>query len=444
MKTFITKPESKPEPESKRARTDSGTASASSAAVSAPEDGGKAAYALYMALKILWEEYLMQPKSGHEESFFHLLSVGVDLGRSKLPIIQILDEHVEESPLAKALVVKYENGKMFCSPKGLKWVDGRVVALLEKAVFRADFCLGEPVLVARSERGGKVSERGGKVTEKYLFKATDDMLSKLGVEAVTEWQRTYLEYNPYFKMEVTTKEGKTTHELKFKPAFNEAMDGEWTDGSGAAFIRTFVTETLGGNQDLGRYGDTWGVEHDKQVSEFLHATYGLVPLSVAAPFTQDELINHNIFSKDRKTKEVRAPYKEEGGKVVPLPPAKVTDFKSCTGLGSYFTRKEKGAMQVKKKPEDRYFGAPKGVELQPSALLVFGKNLLEHVDESVKEAGVELAAELELASVQRMEHVMQREGVDPIDKIRMRFASYPPSESPSESLPSKSWGWRDY
>lgn len=413
MKTF-TKPES--QPESKRARTDSGTASASSAAVSAPEDGGKAAYALYMALKILWEEYLMQPKSGQEESFFRLLPVGVDLGRSKLPIIQILDKHVEESPLAKALVVKYENGNMFCSPKGLKWVDGRVVALLEKAVFRADFCLGEPVLVARSERGGKV-------TEKYLFKATDDMLSKLGVEAVTEWQRTYLEYNPYFKMEVTTKEGKTTHELKFKPAFNEAMDGEWTDGSGAAFIRTFVTETLGGNPDLGRYGDTWGVEHDKQVSELLHATYGLVPLSVAAPFTQDELINHNIFSKDRKTKEVRAPYKEEGGKVVPLPPAKVTDFKSCTGLGSYFTRKEKGAMQVKKKPEDRYFGAPKGVELQASALLVFGKDLLEYVKESVKEAGVKLAAEL--ASVQRMEHVMQREGVDPIDKIRMGFTQYP-------------------
>jgi len=431
MKTFT-----KPEPESKRARTDSGTASASSAAVSAPEDGGKAAYALYMALKILWEEYLMQPKSDHEESFFHLLPVGVDLGRSKLPIIQILDEHVEESPLAKALVVKYENGKMFCSPKGLKWVGERVVALLANVVFRADFCLGEPVLVARSERGGKV-------TRKYLFKATDDMLSKLGVElsklgveAVTAWQRAYLEYNPYFKMEVTTKEGTTTRELKFKPSFNEAMDGEWTDGSGAAFIRTFVTETLGSNPDLGRYGDTWGVEHDPQVSGLLHAAYGLVPSSVATSFTQEELNKHNIFSRDKK-ENVRAPYKEEGGKVVPLPPAKVTDFESCTGLGSYFTRKSGATMQVKKKREDRYFGAPVGVELQPSALLVFGKNLLEHVDESVKEAGVELAAKL--ASVQRMEHVMQREGVDPIDKIRMRFASYPPSESPSES-----WGWRDY
>lgn len=416
MKTF-TKPESKEEsqPESKRARTDSGTASASPAAVSTPEDGGKAAYALYMALKLLWEEYLMQPKSGHEESFFHLLPVGVDLGRSKLPLIQILDEHVEESPLAKALVVKYENGNMFCSPKGLKWVGERVVALLENAVFRADFCLGEPVLVARSERGGKVSE-------KYLFKATDDMLSKLGVEAVTAWQRAYLEYNPYFKMEVITKEGKTTHELKFKPSFNEAMDGEWTDGSGAAFIRTFVTETLGGNPDLGRYGDTWGVEHDQQVSGLLHAAYGLVPPSVATPFTQEELNNHNIFSRDKKG-NVRAPYKEEGGKVVPLPPAEVTDFKSCTGLGSYFTRKNKDAIQVKKKGEDRYFGAPKGVELQDSQLLVFGKDLLEHVDESVKEAGVKLAAEL--ASVQRMEHVMQREGVDPIDKIRMGFTQYP-------------------
>lgn len=80
-------------------------------------------------------------------------------------------------------------------------------------------------------------------------------------------------------------------------------------------------------------------------------------------------------------------------------------------------------MQVKKKPEDRYFGAPKGVELQDSPLLVFGKDLLEYVDESVKEAGVKLAAEL--ASVQRMEHVMQREGVDPIDKIRMGFTQYP-------------------
>jgi len=412
MKTF-TKKES--QPESKRARKDSGGASASSAAVGAPEDGGRAAYTRHMALKLLREEYLMQPKSGQEESFFRLLPVGVDLGRSKLPIIQILDEHVEESPLAQALVVKYENGQMFCSPKGLKWVDERVVELLGNADFRTDFCLGEPVLVARSERGGKV-------TEKYLFKATDDMLSKLGVEAVTAWQRAYLEYNPYFKMEVTTKEGKTTRELKFKPSFNEAMDGEWTDGSGAAFIRTFVTETLGGNPDLGRYGDTWGVEHDQQVSGLLHAAYGLIPPSVATPFTQEELNNHNIFSRDKKG-NVRAPYKEEGGKVVPLPPAKVTDFKSCTGLGSYFTRKSGATMQVKKKPEDRYFGAPKGVELQASALLVFGKDLLAHVDESVKEAGVKLAAEL--ASVQRMEHVMQREGVDPIDKIRMGFTQYP-------------------
>lgn len=422
MKTFT---KEKTQPESKRARTDSGSASGSSAAAGASDDGGKAIYQGHMARKLLLEEYLMQPKPGQEESFCHVLPLAVDMGRSKLPIVQILDEHVEESPLAKALVVKYENGNMFRSPKGLKWVGEPVDALLGNAVFCADFCLGEPVLVARSERGGKV-------TAKYLFKATDDMLSKLGVEAVTTWQREYLEYNPHFKMEVTTKEGTTTHELKFKPSFNEATDGEWTDGSGADFIRTFVTETLGGNPDLGRYGDTWGVEHDTQVSGLLHATYGLVPPTVVEPFTQDELNTYNIFSKDGNGM-VRAPYKEEGGNVVPLPPGQVTDFKSCTGLGSYLTRKSGAAMQVQKKLEDRYFRAPKGVELQPSALLVFGKNLLEHVDESVKEAGVELAAEL--ASVQRMEHVMQREGVDPIDKIRMGFAYYPPS---------KSWGWHDY
>ena len=421
MKTF-TKPSSNPR------RTDSGGASGSSAAVGASDDGGKAAYLGHMSRKLLLEEYLMQPKPGHEESFCRLLPLAVDLGRSKLPIIQIRDECVEESPLAKALVVKYENGNMFRSPKGLKWVGQQANTLCVNTKFLADFCLGDSVLVA-------VSESGGNVTEQYLFKATDNMISKLGVEVARAWQREYLEYNPYFKMEVTTKDGEKTRELKFKPSFNEAMDGEWTDGSGAAFVHTFVTETR--VQDFSRYGDTWGVEHDQQVSGFLHDTYGLVPPTVVGGFTQDELNTYNIFS--RKKRIVRAPYKEvtnnDGTLVVPLSPATVTDFKTCTGLGSYFTRTNCGRMQSKKKPEDRYFGAPAGVELEASPLLVFGKDLLEHVDDSVKKAGVELAAEL--ASVQRMEHVMQREGVDPIDKIRMGFARYPPQD--------ESWGrYQDY
>lgn len=373
-------------------------------------------FLVHMVTKLLFEEYLMEPI---QNDFFRYLNSAFDMGRTKLPLVQILDHCVKDSQLAQALVIKYANGNMYFSPKGLKWVGDRVAELLGEADFRAAFCIGESVLVARSERGGKV-------TESYLFKATDDILSRLGVSAETcsAWQLQYLKFNPYFKMEQVTKEGTTTCELKFKSPFNETKPGTWTKGSGADFVRTFVT-TLDGNNDFSRYGDTVLVEYSGRFgfTGVLNSTYGVHSSSVTAPFTPEERERKKIYSKDRNS-QVRPPYTMDAdGNVIPLPLTRVTNFLECSGIGAIFTKCEEYVMSTLVKEEDRYFGAPIGPELEDSPLLVFGVDILGWVDQKVKDDGIKNKQKLE--NVQRMMHVLQREGVDPIDRIHMGFSDFP-------------------
>lgn len=377
----------------------------------------------HMVLKLLFEEYLMEPC---QKTFFRFICA-INMGRNELPIVQIHDDHVKDCPLAQALVLKYANGNTYFSPKGLKWTGDRVDELLNDTNFRAAFCLGESVLVDQSKHN-----HGRHIKELYLFKATDDMLARLGVSAETcsAWQLQYLKYNPYFKMEKVTKDGETTIELKFKSGFNETKPGTWTKGSGAEFVRTFVT-SLEGNLDFSRYGDTAVVEHSKYFSDVLHSSYGLNSSSVTVPFTQEEREERKIYSMDRNG-QVRPPYKMDAdGNVVPLHLTEVTDFRKCSGVGAFYTKRDANGMSALVKDEDRYFGPPIGPELEDSPLLVFGVDILEWVDQKLKETGFK--NKQKLANVQRMVHVLQREGVDPIDKIKMGFADFPEVKSSSDN-----------
>ena len=173
------------------------------------------------------------------------------------------------------------------------------------------------------------------------------------------------------------------------------------------------------------------VEHSEYFSDVLHSSYDLHSSSVTVPFKSAEREKRRIYSKDRKG-QVRPPYTMDAdGNVVPLPLTEVTDFRNCSGIGAFYTKCDANGMSALAKEEDRYFGAPIGPELEDSPLLVFGADILHFVDQKVKDAGIK--NKQELANVQRMVHVLQREGVDPIDKIKMGFADFPEVKSSSDN-----------
>ena len=290
----------------------------------------------HMSRKLLFEEFRRQPTEQHPHDFYHPI-VGAIVSRQHVPLVHLLEEHTEPSPLAEALQIRYTSGHLYCSPKALKLAPALLGSVNEElrggpcvsTEFRKAFLLGRLTLV---------SDRRGVRT--YRFKTNpEDVLERLGVRfsgvqfpKSAAAQLDYLRFNPYFVLEV----GDTVS-FKFTTPFNETVAEFSTElGDVSALVRA---QTLNG--DLSQYGDTllnseWG----PRIHAAIYASRDMDVVPRVAQFTPEEMYKHNIPDHTMV---------QHAGK--------------RSGVAGILTRRVDDAVHVVCVKEDRFFGKPSHAEI---------------------------------------------------------------------------------
>jgi len=145
--------------------------------------------------------------------------------------VQLFSEKLRPSALAEALVVKYEDGQLFFTPKALKLKHDPLTGkkLWEDREFRRKFLIGNREEVVRKpKKDRKTKELTG---YEYVYKFKLDkasLFTRLQINAdLSYFQNAALKFNPYFTLEEertvaqeqADNDGKFT--FKFKSPFNE-------------------------------------------------------------------------------------------------------------------------------------------------------------------------------------------------------------------------------
>lgn len=374
----------------------------------------KPTFLRYLAEKLVFEEYLLEPIEPTSEDFYAPILGAIDRGDNNLPIVQLFSEQLRPSALAEALVVKYKDEQLFFTPKALKLDASK----LEDVEFRRKFLIGEKVEVVKKEKKARKTQVVTGYEYVYKFKLdVDSLLARLQIDAVSPFQKAALEFNPYFTLEEERNllEERVKSTLKFKSPFNETKGGESVPVTAVAqYFKHFITglpDEVGKDnerkpKDLSRFGDSLFVFENGAIQKALYSNY-------KQQINNKQRISESAyvkFTKDEITRlKLAAPLFVNPG-----------DYSLSSGIGGILTEKTAtGVVQLVVKDEDRHFGRPKGTELRPGPLLVLGYNLYDYVDVDVITAGIKLTEEL--STELRMKHGLQRERADDWEKKNYRF-----------------------
>jgi len=375
----------------------------------------KPTFLRYLAEKLVFEEYLLEPIEPTSEDFYAPILGAIDRGDNNLPIVQLFSEQLRPSALAEALVVKYKDEQLFFTPKALK-LDA---SNLEDVGFRRKFLIGEKVQVVKKEKKARKTEVVTGYEYVYKFKLdVASLLARLKINAgLSPFQKAALEFNPYFTLEEERNllQERVKSTLKFKSPFNETKGGESVPVTAVAqYFKHFITglpDEVGKDnerkpKDLSKFGDSLFVFANGAIQKALYSNYKQrinnkqrISESAYVKFTKDEI----------KRLKLAAPLFVNPG-----------DYSLSSGIGGILTEKTAtGVVQLVVKDEDRHFCRPKGTELRPGPLLVLGYDLYDYVDVDVITAGIKLTEEL--STELRMKHGLQRERADDWEKKNYRF-----------------------
>lgn len=374
----------------------------------------------YLSEKLAFEEYLLEPISD-DSTFFVSIQNAIDRGGHNVPIVQLFNEKLKPSKLAEALVVKYDDGQLFFTPKALKLKLSNQTGenLWEDRDFCRKFLIGNCKEVSIKPKKDRKTKKLTGYEHVYKFELDKASLFKrLNDDHINDdlsyFQNAALKFNPYFTLEEERtvaqeqagNDGKFT--FKFKSPFNETKGRKSVAVTEVAqYFKDFVTGLPNdvdkkGNEkpkDLSRFGDTLFVFKNSVIQKALYLNYPQLtaPDSADVSFNDDEIDRFNMS-----------------------PPSFVSlkgDYSSSSGIGGMLTETEGGVVKLIVKNEDRYFERPKGTELRSGCLMVLGRVLYdsnnalnEYVDNAVIAAGI--AWTDDLSGETRMKHGMQLEGVD--------------------------------
>jgi len=312
-------------------------------------------------------------------------------------LAQVPRDMFRHSRLAKCLVVKLEHPKnlmpYFMSPKAFKLRPH----FANDSAFKKLFFLGDMVLLPGSTDAKK--KYAFELENPNEFLVESGYLKQRGVasgirEYLSDFEKNYLLFNPYFTYEVETGKEDT---FKFKSPFNETNPGKNSFHpvcDMAGIMHDFVKENCAG-KDVRYFGES--IFYGKRKEELATFLGGKAPTGEFEHKT-------GIFATGK-----------DGSPCGPqepnwVPAGDVTE-PSIKGLGVVLTV-DNLACLVR---EDRYFGRPEHGELPEGArLMVCGSDLVPFFVGG--EAAQAHAMYEKKKDAPRMEHFLLREALDDKDK----------------------------